>query len=313
MWKFELIMSNNRQGEKLKDKNNKKWLYYQKNSYEVIKKLFPNSQVEHDIKVIGKLSEGKRQIDVCLDRNDNSIKKVFECKDYSKKAIDTPKIDALFGNMRETGAEKGALISNTPYTKPARNLASKSNIDLLHLIDSDNPDVQVKIGIPVGVQVVYLRKFNLRLGSSDIVPNSIIEAENDELSLLIRKEKIPIVHLVKYLWEETDSLSRELGNYEYFPPKQIATMFLTEGTSKITLNHLSIIYTVEAKYYLLEVGAEKAKGIYNVQDKSFISVDDLLTEKIDISDLEKAKETDGNFNGAKIPIMMKLVAELNNL
>lgn len=78
-------------GKQTKEKPNKKWLDYQKNSYEVIKKLFPHSSVEHDIKVVGKLSEGQRQIDVCLDRDGNSIKKIFECKDYSKKTIDTPK------------------------------------------------------------------------------------------------------------------------------------------------------------------------------------------------------------------------------
>ncbi|TSC93115.1 MAG: hypothetical protein Athens101428_742 [Candidatus Berkelbacteria bacterium Athens1014_28] len=294
-------MPNNQQKKVPKDQKNKRWLDYQKNSYEVIKKLFPSSKVEHDIKVVGKLSEGRRQIDVCLDRDNDSIKKVFECKDYSKKAIDTPKIDALFGNLRDIGAEKGAFVSNTPYTKPAKNLASKSNIDLLHLIDSDNPD-----------KVIYLRRFNLGLGSSDTVPNSILESENNGLSLLIGKEEIPIIHLVKYLWEETDSLSRELGNYEYFPPKQTETMFLTEGNDRITLNHLSIIYTVEAKYYLLEVGAEKAKGLHNAQDKSFVSADELLTEKIDISgSLQNTKETDETFNGSKIPMMMRLIAELN--
>lgn len=306
-------MSNNQQNIEPKDQKNKKWLDYQKNSYEVIKKLFPNSNVEHDIKVVGKLSEGKRQIDVCLDRNDISIKKVFECKDYSKKTIDTPRIDALFGNMRETGAEKGAFVSNTPYTKPAKNLASKSNIDLLHLIDSDNPDVRVKIGIPIGVQEVYLRRFNLRFSSDETIPNSILEADTNKLSLFIDDSEIPIIHLVKYLWEEGDSLSREVGNYEHTPLRQEKIMLLSEGTHKIALTHFSIIYLVEAKYYLSEVGTEKAKGLYNAQNSSFVSADELLTEKIDIFDsLKNAKETDATFGGAKVPIMMRLVAELNH-
>lgn len=114
------------------------------------------------------------------------------------------------------------------------------------MIDSGNPDVRVKIGIPIGIKVIYLRRFNLRFSSSKTIPASILESDNDMLSLLVGDSEIPIIHLVKYLWEEANSISREVGNYEYIPPKQNKKILLTEGTNRVELDYFSIIYLVEA-------------------------------------------------------------------
>ena len=96
------------------------WKKYEDNVYEECKTHFANATVKKNVKITGKYTSRKRQIDVCIDEDINGylIRTVVDCKQYSKK-IDVKQVESFIGMMADVSADRGIMISDIGYTKAA--------------------------------------------------------------------------------------------------------------------------------------------------------------------------------------------------
>ena len=73
------------------------------------KQLAPDSEVLHDVKLDGRESNRKRQIDVLVRQRigQYEIQIVIDCKDYARP-VDVKGVEEFYGLLLDVGAQKGA-------------------------------------------------------------------------------------------------------------------------------------------------------------------------------------------------------------
>ena len=113
------------------------------------KQLAPKAEVLHNVRLDGRLSETKRQIDVLVKENigQYEIKIVIECKDH-KVPIDVKGVEEFDGLLRDVGAQKGVLVCPTGFTNAGKKRAEGLQIDLYSPIDTDVHKWQARVTIP---------------------------------------------------------------------------------------------------------------------------------------------------------------------
>ena len=112
--------------------------------------LTPDATVEHDVKLLGKLSRKRRQIDCLVRQNigQYEILIAIECRD-KKAPIDVNGVGGFQKVLEDIGANKGAIVCPAGFTDGAKNLAKHYQIDLYSPIDTDPHKWQARINIPV--------------------------------------------------------------------------------------------------------------------------------------------------------------------
>lgn len=114
------------------------------------RELSPDAEVTHDVRIKGLLSERMRQIDVLVEQNigQYTMRIIIDCKD-TKKPIDVKSVEEFKGLIKDVGAHKGALVCPKGFTKTAKTLSKKLQIDLFSPVDTDPHKWQVNISLPV--------------------------------------------------------------------------------------------------------------------------------------------------------------------
>jgi hypothetical protein len=118
--------------------------YFEKKTHGVISKLNPKKDVVPNVRIVGKLSESSRQLDVVMRDPGEYDFIAYECKD-EKASIGTPTIEAYYTKLMDVGAKHGAIVSNSSYSRGARRMAVKLKIDLLNLVDTGDPAIKTKV------------------------------------------------------------------------------------------------------------------------------------------------------------------------
>jgi hypothetical protein len=113
------------------------------------KQLAPNAEVLHDVKLDGRLSKTKRQIDVLVREKigQYEISIIIDCKDYNKP-VDVKGVEEFDGLLRDVGAQKGVLVCPKGFTDSAKVRAEGLQIDLYSPVDTDAHKWQVRVTIP---------------------------------------------------------------------------------------------------------------------------------------------------------------------
>jgi hypothetical protein len=111
--------------------------------------LAPRAEVLHNVKLDGRLSKTKRQIDVLVRESigQYDIQIIIDCKDY-KKPVDVKGVEEFHGLFRDVGAHKGVLVCPKGFTDAAKTLAEALQIDLYSPIDTDAHKWQARVTIP---------------------------------------------------------------------------------------------------------------------------------------------------------------------
>ena len=111
--------------------------------------LAPDSEVLHDVKLDGRHSKRKRQIDVLVTQNigQYEIRIVIECKDYSRP-VDVKGVEEFYGLLDDVGAQKGVLVCPTGFSKAAKARAEGFQVDLYSPIDTDPHKWTARVAIP---------------------------------------------------------------------------------------------------------------------------------------------------------------------
>ena len=107
------------------------WKDYERQIFHTLHSEYPDSEVIYNLKIAGKKSLQKRQIDVGIKqkRGNKVILGIAECK-YIKRKIDVRIVDALIGKMNDVGASFGIIITSIGHTTAAKNLAIGSQSEL---------------------------------------------------------------------------------------------------------------------------------------------------------------------------------------
>jgi len=237
----------------------KKGTYFEKKTAGVLQKFNPELQVKHDVKILGKLSNKLRQIDVLIEPKEFEHL-IFECKDHTRP-VDLDTFGVFTSILEDIGGRgKAAVVSNSPYTVGVKNMAKAKDIDLLHIIDTDDPQIKTQLMASALLHDTKLKhmqfSFQTTANSSGIYANPRIVGphfEGDARSYLT------------HLWNTTDLLKEITGDHEF--ELKDAYLMSIDG-SKVPFN-IIFKYGVEIEHYFGELALQNTQGIYNIQNGSY--------------------------------------------
>lgn len=96
------------------------WKEYEREIFEQFQSRYPNASIKHNQKILGRISNIKRQIDVLIEDQslDALIRTIVDAKRRTSP-IDINDIETFISMMVDVGAHRGILISPVGYTKGA--------------------------------------------------------------------------------------------------------------------------------------------------------------------------------------------------
>ena len=111
--------------------------------------LAPDSEVLHDVKLDGRLSKRKRQVDVLVrqDVGQYEIRIVIECKDHARP-IDVKGVEEFYGLLDDVGGQKGVLVCPSGFSHAAKVRAEGLQIDLYSPVDTEPHKWRVSAAVP---------------------------------------------------------------------------------------------------------------------------------------------------------------------
>lgn len=259
----------------------KKWKKFETKTTEIIKELNPKAEVIPNVFLQGKLSLKRRQVDVKFVEPGQYDFIAFECKDHGR-SLDIPVVEAFNTKLQDIGAKKGAIVSSSPFTEGAENMASKLGIDLLALVDTGDPSIKTKLYASMIISDTICKSISVRISISSIMYGGI-PVDHNLMQIYVGNP--PILEYVpkvfKNLWNNTDILTKSPGTYEH----KIDTRILSSLGEQVPCE-VTFIYEVIEKHFIGKVEIIEAKGIYNLRDHGF-QTRGILTEKIDAYEKEK--------------------------
>lgn len=254
---------------------------YEKLSKEVVQALNYGKKVTHNVKILGTLTEVKRQIDVKLDETNYDFV-MYECKDWGK-SIGVGVVGQFITDLEDVKAKHGAIIANSPFTKGAKNLASKKNVDLLHLVKTDSPKSKVGISAKVLVREKVIN--SIRFGVNDTSFDAPLLSMNpDEFIIVDDGERLTLNNFIRKRWNE--GLNAEVTVGENLIEVDNAHIVDIKG-DEYTVTKVTVGLVVIQQYFEGPWLIEEAQGLYNVLDDSFHAYGNMKSATISIKEMER--------------------------
>lgn len=246
----------------------RKWKKFEDTSHAIVQSLNPSAQVYKNVHIEGKLSRVKRQVDVQMVKPEEYEFIAFECKNHGRP-LDVPVVEAFNTKLQDIGTKKGAIVSNSPYTEAAQNMAAALGIDLLHLVDTGNKNIRAKLYASLLLSDTSVKGFRLRLASSS--PQISLPLDIRQVIFINElRQRTTGYQIFAMLWNDHDSgLSKIPGVYEYRPPNLENKRLIGLNGEIIVPNEIVFIYEVVEKHYTGKIEMIETQGLYNVSEKSF--------------------------------------------
>lgn len=264
----------------------KKWQDFEDTTHKVIQNLNPQANVVKNVFIEGKLSKVPRQVDVQLTKPEQYDFIAFECKDY-KRPLDVPIVEAFATKIKDIQAKKGAIVSNSPFSKAAQNMAGKLDIDLLNLVDTSNKNIRGKLFAGLLISDIMVNGFRVSLSFSAPTRGTFTQEPTQLLLTDDSGVRGTAYEIFASLWnDDKSSLSRISGTYKYTPPNQHLKKMISLEGEIVPLDKLSFIYDVIERHYLGKIEITDAQGLYNVKEGSF-QTKSITTQMIEAYQFEK--------------------------
>lgn len=260
----------------------KKWKKFESKTHKLLQELNPKAQVVQNVFIRGKLSLKKRQVDVKLVELGNYNFIAFECKDH-RRPLDIPVIEAFNTKLQDVKAKKGAIVSNSPFTEGAKNMAEKLEIDLLGLVDTGDSEIRTKLFTSMIISDTFVKSMAVRIDFKASFFGGI-PADNKQIQIYTNKSSAVnfVPKVFTNLWNDTEFLIKQPGTHEYTDTNcQVLTTF-----GEIAPCRATFIYEVVEKHYIGEIQIINAKGIYNFREHGF-QTRSMETEVINAYEKEK--------------------------
>lgn len=263
----------------------KKWKKFEEKTRQILEDFNPGLKVYGNVNIWGKFSKTSRQIDVQLVDANGYDFMVFECKDKKSK-IDAPILEAFVTKLQNVGATRGAIVSNSSYTLGARNLAEYFGIDLLHLVDDSDNDINTEVYAGVVISDIMPKCFRVGIGFDSVEPVTFQDDVESVVFVDKGDNKITAREVFIGLWNNSDSLIKVPGAYRY-EVSDVSSMKVQDVTGNlVNLKNVHFDYEVIEKYFFGNVKVINTSGIYNVKEKTY-RTKSLHTEIIEPYEVEK--------------------------
>lgn len=260
----------------------KKGKYYEQKTADIIKKQNPRSQIFQGIRIVGKLSRVSREVDVQLVKATDYDQIIFECKDHKAK-VDIELVEALGTKLKDLDAKKGAIVSNSGYTKGAVNMAKSLGIDLLTIVDTDDAKIRTQVFAPNIVEDTFIESGAVRFEG---LPNPGLNLDIHQTLIKVGDTFVTWPQILAHYWN-TQEMKDPPEPGSYFLTTENATIIDANG-KEASISRVEIIYNVSCRYYLRNLKLLETQGIYNVQRGTF-QTNSLTCEPIIVKDFNDPK------------------------
>ena len=242
--------------------------HFENRTASIIKQLHPGADVLQNVRLDGRLSEfKKREVDIQLIKPGKYDFLAFECKDKTRN-IDVPVVEAFYTKCLDIGAKQRAIVSNSSYSKGAVNMASKLNIGLLHLIDTEDLAIRSLLRVPAFLEDTYCKTFSVTFKTSD---KATFQNPLDPTNLVLldsSDNEITAYTVFSNLWNQGGILKDEPGRYIY-SPIQNNMRALDINNKLIHLKELNFRYEVINRYFAGLLDITESQGLYDVRNKTY--------------------------------------------
>lgn len=246
-----------------------KWKHFEEATFKVVKQLNPKSSVYHNVEITGKLSKTSRQVDVQLVDPKEYDFVAFECKDY-KVPVDIPRIEAFASKLKDLGTPKGAIVSNSGYSKPAITLAKEWGIDLLNLVNTEDPLIRFRLHLNGIFHGIHIKTFTTEMSSSSSVPFLLSQEVSMTKLMNEQGDTIPAYDLFSHLWNDTKTpFSRSPGCYKYTYENPCIVRLVDLKNQIVPLDSFAFIYQVEKDSFFGQIKIINTSGLYNVHKQTY--------------------------------------------
>jgi hypothetical protein len=128
------------------------WKHYEDEIFEELRRRYPAVPITRNAKVLGRISQTLRQIDVLIEAQvlDSPVRVIVDAKKRSKP-IDVNDVESFIAMMADVEAHRGILVSTNGYTKTAVSRAHNEvnqdvELDVFSLEDLKH--LQAELAIP---------------------------------------------------------------------------------------------------------------------------------------------------------------------
>jgi Restriction endonuclease len=166
---------------------------YEQFVYDKFRRLFVDSTVTLNDKILGKQSGLEPEIDVSVKTTVESEQLLYivQCKDRAQRPADIVILGEFSSVIKDVGAAKGFLICTSGFVKSNYQYALTLGIELLTVEDINSDRWKVDIQIPL----VYVRKAINYAISAEIVANEALVEKNRGQELVIHFDVSSLVTL----------------------------------------------------------------------------------------------------------------------
>lgn len=261
----------------------KKGKYYEKKTADVIQKFNPTAQVMQGVYVEGKLSKISREVDVQLVDPTTYDHIMFECKDHKAK-VDIELVEALASKLKDVGAQKAAIVSNSGFTKGAFNIAQAHGIDLLTIVDTSDDKIRTKVYAPNIIEDTYVESGDFRIsatGSSFRLNPNLHQTQIKTPDGVMTWPEL----LAKHWNEDEIKTDPEVGQHLLTLEKP--TIIDLEG-KEVVVDKIEITYNVKKRFLMRNLELLETQGIYDVAQNTY-KTSSIKTERVRVEDLDNPK------------------------
>lgn len=254
--------------------------YYEQKTASIMGQLHQGS-VLNNVRIEGKLTKLKREIDVEVSL-DSYDKLVLECKDQQAK-VDIKEIEAWSAKLTDLESNKGAIVSNSGFTKGAIQAARAHNIDLLSIVDSKDPKIRTRIYTQFKMKTWYVESYYASGFKNKTPPSSLFSFEDpDKMQIIRNRISTSWIDVFKKYWNShsLDLKNIKIGENEYI----LRNVTISDANNEqINIDQLIIRYVAKIKYFKQDIEILSTQGVFDIKHKLYTAIGSFKTDEISMN------------------------------
>lgn len=226
-----------------------------------------DSKVEHNAKILGRLTRKKRQIDVLIKGKHGFLDVLVEveAKDY-KRPVSITQVEGFISKIKDTGANLGVMVCSKGFTAGARARAEADNIQLFEVFSDELKNTPYFI--PVRMAIPEIQTFAVGFTHRAHGPFSMT-SDLTRIRMIIDGKTLDIQQAIMHVWN-TQKVPMEAGKHRV----ELGTVTLKDAGDPKFTQYCEIYFNVVVieKYYLKIFPANFLKSVGNEKKQYFLDI-----------------------------------------
>ncbi len=260
--------------------------------------LAPDAEVHHDVKIEGRATGRKRQVDVLVTQQvgQYEIRIVIECKDQARP-VDVKGVEAFYGLLGDVGGQKGVLVCPSGFTRTAKARAEGLQIDLYSPVDTEPHKWQARVAVPalcdfrsaaMSFRILNRGPYSFQMPNDFFQQNRLYDDEGSHRGTALENAVDK--------WNNGE-YPTEVGEHRRLPILDKVTVNTDNGYGKVVPVDLSVSLVVQKDLYFGQFPITELSGfkdelrggiITNAFTVGLLSPEDVEREWKRISDVDQA-------------------------